>query len=77
MEDRLCQPDHLHPPPLNGFDLTVDWGDGSSSTGVSGTATHVYANPGAHTVSAYGDLRAILLEDSPDADKLVSVDHSK
>ena len=60
--------------PLVGSGLTIHWGDGTSSTGVSGTAAHVYANPGTHTVSIYGGLEAILLDGHPDAPKLVSID---
>ncbi|MBI1658717.1 MAG: BspA family leucine-rich repeat surface protein, partial [Thaumarchaeota archaeon] len=60
--------------PLAGSDMTIHWGDGTSSTGVSGTATHAYANPGTHTVSVYGGLEAISLGGHPDAAKLVSVD---
>ncbi|MBI1658690.1 MAG: BspA family leucine-rich repeat surface protein, partial [Thaumarchaeota archaeon] len=54
--------------------MTVHWGDGVVSAGVSGSATHTYANPGTHTVSVYGGLEAISLDGHPDAAKLVSVD---
>ena len=60
--------------PLRGTGMTIHWGDGTNSTGVSGTATHTYANPGTHTVSVYGGLEAISLDGHPDAAKLVSID---
>ena len=60
--------------PLVGSGLTVHWGDGTNSTGVSGPATHTYANPGTYAVSVYGGLEAISLDGHPDAAKLVSID---
>ncbi|MYL11344.1 MAG: BspA family leucine-rich repeat surface protein, partial [Cenarchaeum sp. SB0669_bin_11] len=60
--------------PLVGSDLTVYWGDGTNSTGVTGTATHTYANPGTYQVLFYGGLEAILLDGHPDASKLVSIE---
>ncbi|MYH03483.1 MAG: BspA family leucine-rich repeat surface protein, partial [Cenarchaeum sp. SB0675_bin_21] len=59
---------------LRGSGMTLHWGDGTNSTGVSGPATHTYANPGTHTVSVYGGLEAISLHGQPDASKLVSID---
>ncbi len=32
--------------PLAGSGMTVHWGDGYSSAGITGTATHAYANHG-------------------------------
>ena len=60
--------------PLVGSGMTIHWGDGTSSTDVSGTATHVYTNPGTHAVSVYGGLESISLRAHPDAFKLVSID---
>ena len=60
--------------PLTGDGLTVVWGDGTHDAGVSGTVTHTYVNPGAHTVSVYGGLKAISLNGHPDAYNLVSID---
>ena len=60
--------------PLVGSGMTIHWGDGASSTGVTGTTTHTYANPGAYEVSVYGGLEAISLDGHPDATKLVSID---
>ncbi|MYB29500.1 MAG: BspA family leucine-rich repeat surface protein, partial [Cenarchaeum sp. SB0663_bin_5] len=60
--------------PLGGYDLTVYWGDGTNSTGVSGPIIHTYANPGTYQISVYGGLEVIMLDDYPDASKLVSID---
>ena len=60
--------------PLAGSNMTIHWGDGASSAGVSGTATHTYTNPGTYVVSVYGGLEAISLGGHPDATKLVSID---
>ena len=42
--------------PLWGTGMTIYWGDGTNSTGVAGTVTHTYTNPGTYEVSIYGDL---------------------
>ena len=60
--------------PLIGSGMTIHWGDGASSAGISGTATHTYANPGTYTVSVYGGLEAIPLDGPQDAFKLLSID---
>ena len=60
--------------PLAGSDITVHWGDGHATTGVSATATHTYANPGTYEVSIHGGLKAVLLGGHPDAAKLASID---
>ena len=60
--------------PLVGSGMAIGWGDGAVSVGVSGTATHTYANPGTYTISVYGGLEAISLDGHPDAAKLVSID---
>lgn len=59
--------------PLSGFDMTIHWGDGTKDTGIGGTATHRYANPGTYVISIHGDLWAIQLSNSPDASNLVSI----
>ena len=60
--------------PLAGSGMTVHWGDGASSAGVAGPATHTYANPGTYGVSVHGGLKAISLGGHPDAPKLASID---
>jgi len=60
--------------PLVGSGMAISWGDGAVSIGVSGIATHAYANPGTYEVSVYGGLEAISLDGHPDAARLVSID---
>ena len=54
----------------------IDWGDGSTDEGVSGSQTHRYAAAGNYTVSVTGDLRRINIGDlsASDDDKIVSLD---
>ena len=59
--------------PLVGTGITVDWGDGNTTT-VSGTATHTYADAGDHTVSISEGLKRINLNNAGVASKLVSID---
>ena len=44
--------------PLAGSGMTIHWSDGYS-TGVAGTATHVYVNASTYVVLVYGGLEAI------------------
>ena len=60
--------------PISGSDMTVDWGDGNTATGVSGTRTHTYTNSGDHTVIISGNLTGISINDHIDASKLHSID---
>ena len=59
--------------PFVGSDININWGDGNTTTGVSGTASHTYAAAGHHTVSVSG-LTGISLSGHADAPKLVSID---
>ena len=59
--------------PLAGSGMTTHWNDGYS-TGVAGTATHVYVNAGTYVVLVYGGLEAIHLGGRPDASRFVPVD---
>ena len=53
----------------------VDWGDNTTSTGVTGDSTHTYAEAGNHTVSISGGFERIHLDyRQPNADRLVSID---
>ena len=60
--------------PFVGSDINVNWGDGNTTTGVSGTASHTYAAAGSHTVSVSGGITGIFLNGHDDAPKLVSID---
>lgn len=52
------------------YDYVVDWGDGSTSTGQTGNATHQYATAGTYIVSLSGDFPAIHFASSPHSNKL-------
>ena len=57
-----------------GGTYTVDWGDGTISANVSGDQAHEYAEPGDYQVSISGDFTRILLNGTPSAEKLRSID---
>ena len=52
------------------YNFTIDWGDGSSDTGVTSDITHTYASPGTYTISITGDFPRIGFSSG----KLLSVD---
>ncbi len=56
------------------YNYSVDWGDGNSDTGVTGSITHTYASVGTYTVSIAGNFPRIYFNNSGDAQKLVSID---
>jgi len=70
------------------YDYTVDWGDGTMDTNITGDITHTYAEPGTYTVSISGNFPRIYFEgdfgndsngdfmvnDIDDNDKILSVD---
>ncbi|RNC88615.1 MAG: BspA family leucine-rich repeat surface protein [Allomuricauda sp.] len=56
------------------YDYTVDWGDGTSDTNVTGDITHTYTTPGIYTVSITGDFPRIYFNFSGDSTKILSVD---
>lgn len=58
----------------SGYNYDVDWGDSSSSTGVTGDATHSYSTPGIHTITIGGLFPRIYFADSGDHPELVSID---
>ena len=60
--------------PLSGADITINWGDGSTTTGVSMPIDHTYGTAGDYTVRITGDLTGFHLNDAADASKLVSLD---
>src|SRR5690606_26464539 len=61
---------------VTGYNYSVDWGDGNTSAGQTGDATHTYASPGTYTVSITGNFPAIRLGGAGTAvaDKLVSIE---
>jgi surface protein len=54
---------------------TVDWGDGSETTGVAGEITHTYSAAGTYTVSISGDFKNIRFNYSgTDSRKLLTIE---
>ena len=56
------------------YDYTIDWGDGSVTTSVSGNASHTYASPGTYSVEISGLFPGVNFNNYPDAPKLLSID---
>ena len=59
--------------PLYTYNYTVDWGDGSQDTNVTGPITHAYALEGSYTVMISGDFPAIYFNDSGDRLKIIEI----
>ncbi|MEO1257396.1 MAG: BspA family leucine-rich repeat surface protein [Bacteroidota bacterium] len=57
-----------------GYNYDVDWGDNSTSTGLTGNATHTYATPGPHKIKIIGDFPRIYSNNGGDKDKIQSID---
>ncbi|MFD2100313.1 BspA family leucine-rich repeat surface protein [Flagellimonas iocasae] len=49
------------------YDYTVDWGDGTSDTNVTGDITHTYAAAGTYQVAISGEFPAILFQGNQDS----------
>ena len=58
--------------PIIGSDMTVNWGDGNTTT--SGSVSHTYGTAGDYTIQVTGGLTGFQLNDAADASKLVSLD---
>ncbi len=63
----------------NGYDYTVDWGDGSISTNVQDDIIHTYEIPGVYRVAIYGEFPGMHINNGGDArlrddDKILSID---
>ncbi len=56
------------------YNYSVNWGDGSSDTGVSGDITHTYLNSGEYRISISGDFPRIIFNGGGDAEKLLSIE---
>ena len=59
--------------PLVSSGMTLHWGNGASSTGVSVTATHIYTNLDAYEVSVYGGLEVVSLGGHPGVFNIMSI----
>ena len=57
-----------------GYNYTVDWGDGSTSTNQTGNATHTYTTSGIHTVKITGDFPRIYFNNKNGKDKIRSIE---
>ena len=60
--------------PISGSDMTVNWGDGQTSTGVSTPVDHTYNTAGDYTIQITGGLTRFHLNGTADASKLISLD---
>lgn len=57
-------------PTYTTYNYNVDWGDGSTDTGIVGNITHTYATPGTYTISISGTFPSIYFNDENANDKL-------
>ena len=57
-----------------GYNYDIDWGDGSTDSGVNGNATHTYATAGTYQVRIVGNFPRIYFNNTGDKDKLMSID---
>ena len=61
--------------PLVGTDITINWGDGSTTAGVSTPVDHTYNTAGDYTVQISGGLERFHLDgQQPNAGRLISID---
>ena len=56
-----------------GYNYSVDWGDGTTTSGEINNATHTYATPGTHTVTISGDFPRIYFNNTGDKNKITKV----
>lgn len=57
-----------------GYNYTVDWGDGTTSSGLTSTASHTYAEVGAYTVKITGAFPRIYFNGLSEARKLLTIE---
>ncbi|GAB5472410.1 MAG: hypothetical protein Mars2KO_05090 [Maribacter sp.] len=69
-------PNQMTIPTITGFtyNYTIDWGDGTSDTGVTGSITHTYADAGTYTISITGDFPRLFFNGTGDAQKMLTVE---
>ncbi len=61
-------------PAVSGYNYTVDWGDGTTSTAQTGDATHTYTTAGTYTVSITGEFPAIFFNNFGSKEKITSIE---
>jgi len=57
-----------------GYNYSVDWGDGNTSTGLTGDFTYTYASVGTYTVKISGDFPRIYFNNNGDKEKIISIE---
>lgn len=57
-----------------GYNYNVDWGDGNTSTGHTGDATHTYSSVGTYTVKISGMFPRVYFNDGGDKKKLLTIE---
>lgn len=62
------------PTTASGYDYTIEWGDGTFTTGNTSDATHTYETAGSYTVKIYGDFPRIYFNNGGDKDKIITVE---
>ncbi|WP_422106262.1 BspA family leucine-rich repeat surface protein [Winogradskyella sp.] len=55
------------------YNYTVDWGDGTTDTGLTGDATHSYTTADTYTVRIIGDFPRIYFLNAGDSDKIIDI----
>lgn len=60
-------------PAFTNYNYTVDWGDGSQDTNVTGDITHTYTAQGTYTISISGTFPAIYFNNTGDRQKIIEI----
>ena len=55
------------------YNYTIDWGDGSTDSNVTGNITHTYATPNSYTIRISGDFPAIYFNNTGDRNKITEI----
>ena len=58
-----------------GYNYDVDWGDSTTSTGVTGSITHTFPSPGIYMIKISGSFPRIYFNNGGDKDKLLRIDN--
>ncbi|MDC1162518.1 BspA family leucine-rich repeat surface protein, partial [Tenacibaculum sp.] len=63
-----------YPGVSEGVTYDIDWGDGTSNTGVIGTVSHTYATASEYQIKVSGGLTSFFINNSSNNDNLLSID---